>query len=543
VCGKNFDMQAVGTHEMAVLDQQIGVREKAVDASWFVESGGVDHRMAMATLIEVTRLINSSLVLEEVLRLTLECATRVMDAEAGSVILLDKRSDDLVIKVATGPKGHEAQEERFRKGEGIAGWVAETGEPRIVHDVRQNDHFFREIDRKTGFTTKSILAVPLRVKGEIVGVLEVLNKRGGQSFSGEDLRLFMTFADLAAISIDNAGAYEELRAENRRLQMRLALDRAIIGQSRAMREIVQQIERVAQRPVTVVLRGETGTGKGLVARVIHDRSPRRDRPFVTVDCGTISEGLWESELFGHGKGAFTGAIRDKKGLFEVADKGTIFLDEIGHTSLELQTRLLHVLQEGEIRRVGETQTRRVDVRIIAATNQDLELAVRKGTFREDLFFRLNVFPIVLPPLRERPEDIPSLVDYLTEKYNQELAGRVEGVTPDAMWALMAYPWPGNIRELENVIRRIIVMVEEGNICLEHLPVEIRQMTPGAEKMPSDRSRPAPREPIEHTLDGVERAQITWALEETRGNRSQAARLLGISREKLRYRMQKYRMER
>ena len=491
--------------------------------------GGIERRMA--TLMEVARLLNSSRVPEEVLRLTLEWATRVMDAEAGSVILLDKPSDELVIKVATGPKGQEAQGKRFRKGEGIAGWVAETGEPRIVPDVRRNERFFDGIDRTTGFRTHSILAVPLRVKDETIGVLEVLNKRDGRCFDDEDLRLFAAFADLAAVGIDNAGAYEEMRTENRRLRMRLDLERLILGPSPATREVTRQIERVARREVTVLLRGETGTGKELVARAIHDWSPRRDRPFVTVDCGAMSEGLWESELFGHKRGAFTGAVQDREGLFEAAHGGTIFLDEVGNTPLELQVRLLRVLQEGEIRRVGETHVRKVDVRLIAATNQDLERAVKEEDFREDLFFRLNVVPILLPPLRERVDDIPFLVNYFIEKYNQELVGRVEEVSSEAMQALLTYPWPGNIRELENVIKRIIVLVGEGSIRPEHLPPEVRQGAPAG---------PGEPPPIaDNTLEGVERAQIARALREAKGNQSRAARLLGISREKLRYRMRKY----
>ena len=525
---------------MTVSKKQLKADRRLVEKLLPAGESGIDHRMA--TLVEVAQLITSSLVLEEVLRLTIEWATRVMDAEAGSVILLDKISDELVIKVATGPKGQEAQDKRFRKGEGIAGLVAETGEPRIVSDVRRDKHFFEGIDRMTGFKTRSILAAPLQVKGEIIGVLEVLNKRGGQFFDDEDLKLFTTFADLVAISIDNAGAHEELIAEKRRLQMRLELEHPIIGQSLSMQEVAQQIERVVQREVTVLLLGETGTGKGLVAQVIHDRSPRRDKPFVTVDCGAIAEGLWESELFGYKKGAFTGAVQDKKGLFEEADSGTIFLDEISNMPLGLQTRLLNVLQDREIRRVGETQVHRVDVRLIAATNRDLKLAVKEGTFREDLFFRLNVVPIVLPPLRECIEDLPSLLDYFIEKYNQELSGRVQEVSPEVMQAFLSYSWPGNIRELQNVIKRAIVMVEEGSILLEHLPPEIWR-TASREKVESpDRNLSAPPVLADHTLEGMERTQIAWALEEEKGNQSKAARLLGISREKLRYRMRKYRIE-
>ena len=444
---------------MTVSKKQLKADRRLVEKLSPAGEGRINHRKAM--LVEVAQLITSSLALEEVLPLTLEWATQAMDAEAGSVILLDKISDELVIKVATGPKGQEAQDKRFRKGEGIAGLVAEIGEPRIVSDVRRDKHFFDGIDQVTGFKTQSILAVPLQVKGKIIGVLEVLNKRGGQFFDDEDLKVFTIFADLAAIGIDNAGLYEEIVAENRRLQMRLELQHTI-GQTLAMQGVALQMERAVLRKVTVLLIGDTGTGKGLVARVIHDRSPRRDKPFLTADCRAMPKGLREIELFGY-----------KKGLFEVADGGTIFLDEIGNAPLELQTRLLHVLQKGQIRRVGETQVRRVDVRLIATTTRDLKLAVKEGTFREDLFLCLNVVPIVLPPIREHIEDLPFfLVDYFIEKYNQELGGRVKGVSSEVMQAFLSYSWPGNIRELENVIKQGIVMGKEGSIRLEDLPPEI-----------------------------------------------------------------------
>jgi Nif-specific regulatory protein len=489
------------------------------------------------TLVEVVQLVNSSLDFEEVLRLTLEGSMRVTNAEAGALILLDELEDELIIKVAAGPKAQEAQDMRFPKGQGIAGWVAEKGEPRIVSDVEQDRHFFRNIDQTTGFKTQSILAAPLRVKQELIGVLEVINKRQGGNFGEADLKPITTFADLAAIAIDNAGAYTELRLENRRLRARLDLEGAIFGRSPAMWEVVQQIERVARRPVTVLVRGETGTGKGVIAREIHQRSPRRDQAFVEVDCGAISQGLWESELFGHKRGSFTGATQDKEGLFEAADGGTIFLDEIGNTPLELQARLLHVLQEGEIRRVGETRVRKVDVRLLAATNRDLEKAVQEEGFREDLFFRLNVFPVFLPPLRERTEEVPSLLDYFIDKFNQELSGNVDGVSPEALQLLMAYPWPGNIRELENFAKRLIVMVDEGDIGLEHLPPEIQRGTgqdSGTGGKSSSSAGSAPQ-----TLADMEQEQINRALEDAQGNQSQAARLLGISREQLRYRMRKY----
>ena len=500
-----------------------------------------DKTAWLQTVVEVLRLVNSSRDFAEVLRHTLEGAMRVLDAEAGAVILLDRSTSEMVIEVATGPKGEDVQGQRFPAGEGIAGWVVQQGRTRIASDVKRDAHFFRGIDQTTGFVTRSILAAPLQVKGEIIGVLELINKRSGGVFAAADLPPITTFADLAALSIDHAGAFGELRGENRRLRARLELEGAFVGGSAAMRNIVGQLDRVARRPVTVLLRGETGTGKGVLAREIHTRSTRRDQAFVAVDCGALAEGLWESELFGHMKGAFTGAAQDREGLFEAADGGTIFLDEIGNTPLDLQARLLHVLQEGEVRRLGETQMRSVDVRLIAATNSDLKRAVGEGTFREDLFFRLNVFPFLLPPLRQRQGDIAALADYFIDKFNGELDGQVEGLAPEVVPALLTYPWPGNIRELENLVQRLVVLVEQGNVRLEHLPPEFHAASSAPMAAPVE-SVSSPVETAMQTLPELERAHIIRALEAVGGNQSQAARLLDITREKLRYRLRKYGIE-
>ena len=308
-----------------------------------------------------------------------------------------------------------------------------------------------------------------------------------------------------------------------------------------MWEVVRQIELVADRPVTVLVQGETGTGKGVIAREIHQRSPRRDQPFVTVDCGAISQGLWESELFGHRKGAFTGATHDKEGLFPAADGGTLFLDEIGNTPPDLQSRLLNVLQDGEIRRVGETRVRKVDVRLVAATNRNLEEAVREGSFREDLFFRLNVVPVVLPPLRQRTEEIPSLLDFFIDKFNRELDGDIRGVSEDGLLALTSYSWPGNIRELENLAKQLIVLVGKGVVELEHLPPEIRrsQLDAAPVAMGTVPATPPSTSTQPRSLAEMEQEQIEHALKRTEGNQTRAARLLGISREQIRYRMRKY----
>ncbi len=312
----------------------------------------------------------------------------------------------------------------------------------------------------------------------------------------------------------------------------------IVGKSKAMQEVFRQIERVAASKSTVLIMGESGTGKELVARAIHHRSHRRNGPFVVIDCGAIPENLQESELFGHIKGSFTGAVSTKRGLFEEADGGTLFLDEVGDLSGPSQAKLLRVLQEGTIRRVGETKTVQVDVRVIAATNKDLAELVQEGRFREDLYYRLNVVPIHLPPLRERREDIPLLVEGFIRRYAVEAKKGVRRISPSAMDLLISYPWPGNVRELENVIERAVLFSEGEVIGEELLPQEVCLQGEAIRLQVPD----APlclKEAVEKMSQEVEKGLIERALGRTGGNRSAAARLLGISRRALLYKMKTY----
>ncbi len=314
----------------------------------------------------------------------------------------------------------------------------------------------------------------------------------------------------------------------------------LVGDSPAFVEIFKTIGRVAARKSTVLISGESGTGKELIARAIHAHSPRHGRPLVSVNCGALTETLLESELFGHVKGSFTGAVADKKGLFEAADGGTLFLDEIGETSKAVQVKLLRVLQEERVRRVGDSRDIPVDVRIIAATNRNLEALLREGTFREDLYFRLNVIPIRVPPLRERPEDIPKLVLYFVARYGERPDGRGVEVRPDALAALTAYSWPGNVRELENVIERSIAMHPDGTITLEALPESIRGGAATAETAPLEVPGIPPQGiNLEEKVNEFERALVARALQLAGGRRAEAARLLGLNDRTLRYRLDKY----
>ncbi len=322
-----------------------------------------------------------------------------------------------------------------------------------------------------------------------------------------------------------------LRDENRKLReevvRRYSFDN-IIGRSPAMQEIFATIERVAPTRATVLIAGESGTGKDLIARAIHYHSPRRDRPFVKINCTAIPENLMESELFGYEKGAFTGAVTSKPGRFELADTGTVFLDEIGDVPPNIQVKLLRVLQEREFERLGSNRTRQIDVRVIAATNADLRAALEHGAFREDLYYRLNVVPINVPPLRERKEDIPALVEHFIRKYAAEFSSPVKGISEEALEVLRRYHWPGNVRELENVIERGLVLCS-GEI-LE--AADIKLDTASRNSRSSDESLLPPG----MTLEEHERELIRRALEKAKGNKSQAARLLGLSRNALRYRL-------
>jgi DNA-binding NtrC family response regulator len=338
--------------------------------------------------------------------------------------------------------------------------------------------------------------------------------------------------------VNKALEFRALRDENRQLKEELGRRYQydnIVGRSPVMQEIFGTIERVAATRATVLLCGESGVGKDLIARAIHFHSPRRDRPLVKINCTAIPENLMESELFGYEKGAFTGANTSKPGKFEQADTGTVFLDEIGDVPAAIQVKLLRVLQEREFERLGSNQTRHIDVRVVAATNQDLRAALEQGTFREDLYYRLNVVPMNIPPLRERKQDIPFLSRHFVHKLSPEMGGRVESITDAAIEKLMSYHWPGNVRELENVIERSLVMCSGSELDADDIKLES--------------AAPRPRTQTDShflpdglTLDQYEQEIIREALKRADGNKSQAARLLGLTRNALRYRLSQMGLE-
>jgi formate hydrogenlyase transcriptional activator len=385
-----------------------------------------------------------------------------------------------------------------------------------------------------------VAGYPLEVHGEQIGAIGYLSSR---AITPQEFAILGIFADQAAIAIKTATLFGQLeqhkhrlQVENAYLQDELRIDRGfdnIVGASSALRAVLRKVRQVAPVETTVLLTGETGTGKELIARAIHDGSHRKDRALIKINCGAIPEGIVESELFGHEKGAFTGALQRRIGRFELADKGTLFMDEVGELPLETQVKLLRVLQEQEFERVGSTKPIKVDVRLVAATNRDVEREVAEGRFRADLFYRLNVFPIRIPPLRERADDIPLLVDYFLAQFQRKLGKSLKGLTPESMQQLQRYPWPGNIRELQNVLERACVVSSGPVVSLG----ETLRMSGSA--IPVDMSAP-PLPPL-LPLEDSERAHIRRALDTCGGQihgADGAAELLGINPSTLRSRMQK-----
>jgi two-component system response regulator AtoC len=400
----------------------------------------------------------------------------------------------------------------------------------VICDVRMpglDGLAFLEKYKEMGGTA---LVIMMSAYGDDEAALEAI-RRGAYDFIPKPFR-----ADQVLLVVRKAIEREGLRREVAQLHDELVALRApsgIVGRSPRISQALALADKVARHPSTVLITGESGTGKELIARHIHDASPRASRPFVAVNCAAIPEALLESELFGHAKGAFTGATTERQGLFEEAHEGTLFLDELGDLPVPLQVKLLRALQEGEVRRVGDNASRSVDVRLVAATARDLEADVADGKFRADLYYRINVVRIHLPALRERSEDVPELVRHFVDRFNRRLGMHVTGVTPAAMRALVEYPWPGNVRELENVVERAMVLTDGPQLGVEQLPTLSTPMTrsDGAAS-PLDLS-------VKRRTEELERALIKEALERTRGNRTRAAKVLDLSHRALLYKIRDY----
>jgi len=364
----------------------------------------------------------------------------------------------------------------------------------------------------------AVLCGPLQVGEKVLGLIYLEAGKQERAFNQDHLQLLMTVGGIAALALENARHLELLHSENQRLRAETHLEHNMVGESPAMRELYHAIARVAPTGSTILLCGESGTGKELVAQAIHRNSPRAGRPFVAINCAALTESLLESELFGHERGAFTGAVAQKRGQLEVAEGGTLFLDEIAELAPGLQAKLLRALQTREFLRVGGLRAVRVDIRLIAATNRDLAAAVRAGAFRQDLFYRLNVVALTLPPLRERRQDIPLLASYFAAKYAEQCKRALGGISPEAQKCLLHYGWPGNVRELENAMERAVVLGASDTILPEDLPETILETQPAA---------PSGQTSYHAALQALKKEMILKAVEQTRGNYSEAARLLGL----------------
>ncbi|MCF8110403.1 MAG: sigma 54-interacting transcriptional regulator [Desulfobacteraceae bacterium] len=458
--------------------------------------------------------------LNRLLELILESGARMMRARASSLLLMDPKTQRLNFRVATGAKKNEIKQFSLRVGEGIAGHVALKGEPLLIGDVSADSRWYRQISDQIGFKTYSIACVPLKVEGKVLGVVEFINKEGGGSFQESDLELMNVFSELAAVAIENTRKFRLVEQENRELKQKLNLSHDIIGESRAIRQVVEDALRVADSMASTLILGESGTGKELLARLIHQASARRNRRLITLNCAAFPETLLEAELFGYEKGAFTGAVDSKTGKFELADQGTIFLDEIAEMSHSMQAKLLRVLQDGVFYRLGGNVAIAVDIRVIAATNRDIAAEVKSGRFREDLYYRLNVVELHMPPLRERKSDIPLLARHFAGIFQKEKGYESIEISDDAIEKMMRYDWPGNVRELQNALERAVVMGRGKNIKVEDLPMLSTEST--LESMPVGMT-------LNEAVNEFKKKFIEANLKNTDGNQSQAAKIMGIQR--------------
>jgi transcriptional regulator with GAF, ATPase, and Fis domain len=552
------------------------------EARWLAGSGGEEgvHEAALAAraaqtegrlrrLLRINKRLNSELRLPRLLEMIVDTVIELTDAERG-FLLLEDENGQLVVKVARNIDQRTLEAAEFELSRSIARQAATGGEPIVTIDAA-GDARFKEAMSVSDLHLRSILAVPLHVKGRPVGTIYVDHRLRKGAFGNGAVSLVLDFAEQAAIAIENARLLGELRrrerqveALNRRMQIELSARREeltgikkellqnrealavrydyrnIVGRTPRMLELFRLLDRITDTTLPVVIQGESGTGKELVARAIHFNGPRRDRPFVSENCAAIPETLLESTLFGYARGAFTGADHDTRGLFEVADGGTLFLDEVAEMSAGMQGKLLRVLQAGEFRRVGSERTRKVDVRIVAASNRDLSRMVEEGKFRQDLYFRLNVARIFLPPLRDRREDIPLIVEHLVAKHaapppkGGATTGGAKAIGPDVMARLIDYRWPGNVRELENEIMRAMALSGE-RITVADLSPQVAARGDDGPGRPEDPDSLMMRPRVER----LERSLIREALARCGNNQTKAAEALGLSRFGLQKKLRRY----
>jgi len=503
----------------------------------------MQHRVGkLEMLTDITKALNSTLNLNELLEKIIDSTIQLADTDRGFLMLAGP-GGELEFKIARDREKRPLDEDEFMISRSIVNDVSRSGTPLFISDILEDDRF-KDQKSVLDLQLKRAVCVPLAIDSRITGAIYTDGNRLSPAFSMDDMSIITAFASQAMIAIENATLHgelvheqEALAHENRRLKEELSGRyefSGIIGRSKPMQEIFLTIQKVAPLSTTVLIQGETGTGKELIARAIHFNGPRRSGQLVTINCGAMPKELLESELFGHKKGSFTGATSDKAGLFETASSGTIFLDEIGEMPLALQVKLLRVLQEGEIRRVGDNFDRKVDVRVIAATNRDLSEDVKTGLFRRDLYYRLNVVPITIPPLRQRREDILPLAEHFLAKYEAKMQKRGVAISAEAMRLLLTNSWQGNVRELENSIERALALCGDSRLLS---PAHFPHITPEADILDQlDQGKT-----LKEKLRAVERQIIIEALEKMNWRITKAAESLAVTRQHLHNKIKQYKI--
>jgi Nif-specific regulatory protein len=490
-------------------------------------------------LSDIAKVFAESLDLGEMLRSMLKSLDTHLKLQRGTITLLDPETEMINIKVAHGISEKSKKQGSYKVGEGITGLVVQSGREIVVPDISKDPRFLhRTGSRKlSGGKQTAFFCVPIKLEGKTIGALSVDRKAGDADDFDANIRLLNVISTMVAQAVKLNKLVEsdrkQLRDENVQLRQELKTRFSMhnmVGSSSTMQEVYRLIEQVAGSNATVLIRGESGTGKDLVAHAIHYNSPRAHKPFVKVNCTAMPETLLESELFGHEKGSFTGAVERKIGRFEKGHGGTIFLDEIGDFPLNLQVKVLRVIQFKEFERVGGLETIKTNVRIIVATHKNLEEQIKDELFREDLYYRINVFPIYLPPLRERKDDIMLLADYFLEKYVAENNKNITRISTPAIEMLTRYHWPGNVRELENCIERAVLLCDGDVIRSEHLPPSLQMIK---------KTQPVASRSMVETIANTERELIVDALKKCGGQQRRAAKELGITERILGYKIKKY----
>ena len=466
-------------------------------------------------LLKISRVVHAIRDLEELQAQLLDLIFEVVPAGRGAILLAEGAGQEFNCLYAR--TRHAGQPQLVRVSRTIARQVMKDNVAILGIDVPAIGTL-RDVESLAASEVRTLLCVPLTIFQRAIGCIYLDSTKAEDRFHEEHLQLLTAIAGVSAVALDNARRLQWLEEENQRLTTEVRQEQSLVGEGARIKEIFQFLARVAPAESTVLIEGESGTGKELAARALHRNSPRANKPFVAINCAAIPESLLESDLFGHERGAFTGAAVQKKGRLEVADGGVVFLDEIGELAPALQVKLLRVLQEREFERVGGTHSIKVDIRLIAATNRDLNAAVRSGEFRQDLYYRLAVVKLTMPPLRERREDIPMLTRHFVQKYAMRCKVKAKPVSREAMASLVTYEWPGNVRELENAIERALVMGASDTVQLEDLPESLLEQAPAAETHEGK---------YHASVKELKKQLILDALEQTRGNYVEAAAILGV----------------